>query len=336
MKNQDFSDNRPMLTRHDLISLEPFLREGLARFVHFEAVSLAFPPEELGQAEHLRAERRLLLPLRLRGRFLGLLVARGVRLKAPRTTMERLPQIMEMILENLLLAKQGRLDPETGLASRDCFLRTMESEVEAVQSFLLPRENPLDWRGGFGCLHLELGLEPLAERWGPLRADQALRRLASQLSLLAEENQERPLPARASDQGLALLCPGGGAKSMSRLAAEAVKRLSELVLEHEISGETLKVSGHSGIALYPRDMEGAYLEQSPAEQARRLLLRAREAALAAKSLGKPLLEYGRILAEGGRVLACLPMDRLETSLGRRHGAREGQHFHISGKNDSAS
>ena len=79
---------RARLSQQDLIRNELFLKDVFARFLSFKSYSLYFPRSEndaliasfgpaLDTAVHLPAERRIMTPLVLEGRLLGVFIAKG-------------------------------------------------------------------------------------------------------------------------------------------------------------------------------------------------------------------------------------------------------------------
>jgi hypothetical protein len=116
------------LTQRDLIVGEHAIRDVFARFFSFKAHSLYFPrPEDasptasfgpnLDTAMHLPGERRVLPPLTYEGRLMGVFVARGAVLPAPKAMLPLLPRIGTMAMERLALAKAAVTDPVTGLST---------------------------------------------------------------------------------------------------------------------------------------------------------------------------------------------------------------------------
>lgn len=329
------------LERQDLIAFEPFLREGLATFLKFDAASVAFPmegPESYEPALYLPDEQRLLIPLRLRDRFLGLFIVRGVKLSAPQTTTRALPGIMELILDRLHIYKQAVSDAQTGLMSRAAFLDCLVNEIETIRNSIHPggqAQEPLsEWRASVGVIYLDMpGLITIPNRYGPLLVDRLLESMATELLHLLPE---RGMAGRVADQAMAVLVPEIGIRTLRELGKTLASRLSSLVVEHKLTEEPIRLSVPAGFILYPQDMDGPTLELNSADQARRLLLRAQEAAGTAMALKLPSFGFGQILNEGGRVLDVLPLDRAMISPGRRAGAREGQRFQAFGPESPAA
>ena len=89
------------LSRQDLIELEHALKDGIHEFLPFVSYSLFFPRQ--GEAcpalSYDHAGRELLLPLVLQGETLGVFVARGVRLGAPKTLPPLLQHLASCVLE---------------------------------------------------------------------------------------------------------------------------------------------------------------------------------------------------------------------------------------------
>ena len=80
------NDESVQLTRQDLIDLEHSLKDAIRAFLPFASYSLYFPREGSPppQLRFDAGSRELVLPLALCGKVLGVFVARGVRLKAPK------------------------------------------------------------------------------------------------------------------------------------------------------------------------------------------------------------------------------------------------------------
>ncbi len=343
--NPDCFAARPLarLTRQDLVEHEVALRDALAEFVSFKSASLYFPqtpPPSLtnrdgapGAPLHLPEEKKLLLPLLWDDAMLGVFVARGVRLQAPRTTLAMLPAVARILLEGAQMRKIARCDPLTGLLHEALFLETAALEIAAVGASLAPdaaADPGLETsrsRASVGMIALRLtGMRALAERQG--------RCFAERLTARAAEALETVRPAavtagRVGGLGFGLLLPDAGVSTCAELAAKALHAIAEVSLPDPITGEQVGLEAVAGYAVFPQDMEGRAFERSAAEQARVLFAKAERAAAVALSLGmREPMAYTRVLERGGRVKHTLPMNRLVVSVGASVGAQEGQRFLI--------
>ena len=329
------------LTRKDLIRHEHFLKDAIASFISFKSYSLFFPysvtgplreslGEDFDKPAFLPREHRLLLPLRGEDGLLGVFVAKGVRLAAPKTMLETLPKAVALILDNLRLRKTALCDPVSGLSNRHHLLAALESEIDRVQSHILPGSAAsLEAGPGYsGCLGLVL-LDIDYFNW--INADCgyvfAEKILAETAKLLAPLLSEESLAARLGEDIFAFLLPGATPAKCLELAEQARAAIKEASFEHPITGEPLRLSLSSGYANYPQDLQGRQLAAPAPEQARVLLKKARKALSVAKDLGRDqVFSHAKILREGGQVLGVLPLSRLTVSLGRSVDASEGQRF----------
>ena len=120
------ADKRVRLTRQDLIAFEHSLRDSIRAFLPFTSASLHFPQscQAPGGAEgvpfgsepaYFKDQAELALPLTLNGELLACFMARGVRLRAPKTELRYLPAMASACLEKLLWHKASITDPATGL-----------------------------------------------------------------------------------------------------------------------------------------------------------------------------------------------------------------------------
>lgn len=162
------SDPSVKLTRSDLIEFEPAIKDEVRSFLPFTSYSLSLLPEAPASVElaprYDAQDGELVLPLCFRGDPLGLFVARGVKLSAPKTAPEYIGALTDAMLEKLALFKRSITDPLTGLFSRDHFVSQLGHEIELIQSCLLP--------GGYGHAGRARVHRPHRARPGPLAVDQ--------------------------------------------------------------------------------------------------------------------------------------------------------------------
>ncbi len=333
---------RVRLAPQDLIAFEHFLKDALAPFLPCKSASLYFPqslPEETAASfgpdgdrpAHLPEEGRVLLPLAREGTLLGVFVAKGVRLAAPRTQLAALPAAAALCLEHIRLSKAAATDPVTGLANRGSLLAAMEREIDLVQDRILPGSatyfdpNLTGVRGCFGLILTDIDFfNRINERYGFVFAETALDRIGA---AIAGECPQEGLAARLHDDVFALFLPGA-TPAGTRETAEAVRlAIRRVRLEYGVTGETISLTASAGFANYPQDVRGGQFVAPVAEQARIMLKKARKALAAAKDLGRDqTMPFTRVLAEGGLVLETLPLCRVTVSLGKSVDAEGGQRF----------
>jgi len=337
----------PGLTRQDLIEFEHQLKDEIHAFLPFKSYSLFFPqslPAEMiergqdpsgqlvrSRAVHLPAERTVMLPLALNGEFLGVFVARGVRLNAPKTMAAMLVRLVSLCLEKLLLYKLSTTDQLTGLANRGHFLAALEQELAVVRACVHPGASPCQdvelpaYRACLGVVYVQLDSLPQLRRdYGFAFADSALAGLAH---ALRDATPRQALAARFGEDVLAVLLPEGTHGRCLALAREIMDALAAVTTTHAITELEVRVALSIGVAAYPQDMDGVHYERPAGEQTQLLLHKAGRAAHTARQRGPGhILGFHQILDQGGRVQELLPMGRLTLDLGSAVEAREGQRF----------
>ncbi len=332
------------LSQRDLILHEQFLRDVFSRFLSFKTYSLFFPRTaddpmaagfgpDYGLAVHLPAERKVLAPLAADGRLLGVFVARGASLAAPKALLPLLPRVGAMALAQLALMQAAATDGLTGLATGETLTAALTREIGLVQDRILPGSASLvdpgltGLRGGFGLIALDLDrFSRIAARHGFVAAEAALSRVGE---LLGRACPEGGMAARLHDDLFGLFLPGASAARCRETAETLLGELSRLTFPTPATGESFGLSASAGCALYPQDMRGGQFVAPPAEQARLALYKAKKALAVAKDLGRgQVMAYHRILAEGGVVLEALPLSRIAVSHGRGVDAEPGQRFLI--------
>jgi diguanylate cyclase (GGDEF)-like protein len=330
------------LTQRDLIVGEHAIRDVFARFFSFKAHSLYFPrPEDasptasfgpnLDTAMHLPGERRVLTPLTHEGRLMGVFVARGAVLPAPKAMLPLLPRIGTMAMERLALAKAAVTDPVTGLSTGQALLTAMEREISLVQDRILPGSASLidptltGQRGCFGLIILDLDyFRRVAAQYGFVLSETTL---ATVGEVLEGTRPEEAVAARLHDDLFALFVPGASATRCRELAENFRRELSRRTFPIPATGEAFSLTASAGYAVYPQDIRGGQFVAPLAEQSRLLARKAKKALAVAKDLGRDqVMPYNRILAEGGVVLETLPLSQVSVSLGRSVEAEAGQRF----------
>jgi len=332
------------LSQRDIIANEHFLKDVFSRFLTFKTYSLFFPKAEDGtlaagfgpdyaMAVHLPAERKVMTPLVAEGRLLGVFVARGASLGAPRTMLSLLPRIGAMALEQLGLTKATVTDALTGLGTQAALLAAMEREIDLVQDRILPGSASLvdpgltGLRGCFGFILFDIDyFSRLAARHGFLAAEAILTKIGELLGRLCPEGG---LAARLHDDLFGLFLPGASAARCRETAETFLREVCRLTFPVQATGESFALTASAGCVLYPQDIRGGQFVAPRAEQARVLVRKAQKGLTVAKDLGRnQVMPYNRILAEGGMVLESLPLSRLAVSLGRSVDAEAGQRFMV--------
>ena len=340
------------LTTQDLIDFEHTLKDAIAEFLPFTSYSLFFPQslaEHLrrkGSAPEYRAEEgELILPLSLEapgpdaGEPLGYFVARGVKLKAPKTLPYFLAALARAQLEKILLYKQAVTDPLTGLAGRDHFLARLTREIELIQTSLMPparsaeaggavpgEENDLPaFAGQLGVIVMDLDrFQWVNDRYGYLAGDDMVREVGRILKLISPKHVTA---ARLINDRFAVLLPDAGPRACFQLAELFRSSVSKLSFDDEVTGDRITITASLGTVGYPQGLTGPQLMRRPVEQARILLRQANKAVFTAKFHGRNrVFAFSDILKRGGRIIEELPMNRLAVSLGKSVGARAGQRF----------
>lgn len=334
---------RARLSQQDLIRNELFLKDVFARFFSFKSHSLYFPKSggdalvvqfgpDLATAVHLPSERRVMTPLVTDdGHLLGVFVARGASLPAPRTMLGLLPRIATMALTQVLLNKASVTDAVTGLSTNEALLAAVQQEIESVQDRILPGSASLidpgltGLRGCFGLVILDLDyFSRVAGQYGFLLSDATLARVGETLEKIRPEGA---VAARLHNDIFALFVPGASSARCRELADAFRRALAQAAFPIPATGETFSLTASAGYAVYPQDIRGGQFVAPPAEQARLIIRRAQKALAVAKDLGRnQVMPYHRILAEGGIVLETLPLSRVSVSLGRGVDAEAGQRF----------
>lgn len=334
-----FADSSARLTRQDLIDLEHVLKDAVHAFLPFSSYSLFFPRQ--GQAApELRYDqpRReltlpLMLPAALGGECLGVFVARGVRLNAPKTAPGYLQALVTGVLESLALYKRAVTDGLTGLANREHFLATLTREIELIQHCLSAtsggRSDP-DMQCYSACLGVILldldRFQRINERYGYQMGDRIVAEVGRVLSELCPRHVTG---ARIHNDTFGLLVPDASPKACHALAEQARLAISALNFSDEVTGDRIHLSASLGYVNYPQSLRGQQFQRTPREQARMLLRGASKAVGTAKDHGRgQVFAYQDILKNGGRILELLPMQRVSVSLGRSVGAQEGQRLLI--------
>lgn len=327
------ADQRVSLARQDLIDMEHSLKDAIRSFAPFDSYSLYFPRED-DRAPVLRYDaraRELMLPLVLAGRCLGVFVARGVRLKAPKAAPPLLAALAGRVLEELLLYKRSVTDPLTGLASRDHFQKALTQEIDLIRHCLdattggRTDQEVQCFSAALGVITLDLDcFQWINERYGYALGD----RIAAGVGrAIAETCPRHVTAARLHNDTFAILAPDASPKASFQLAEQVRQAIGALGFQDEVTGDRIGVTASLGYANYPQSLRGPQLERSPAEQARILMRAAQKAVGVSKDLGRNrVFAFQDIARSGGRIIEALPMQRFSVTLGRGVGAQEGMRY----------
>lgn len=326
-------DTSVRLEAQDLIDLEHSLKDAIRAFLPFSSYSLYFPREG-APAPELRydaAGRELVLPLTLFGSVLGVFVARGVRLGAPKAMPPVYQAMASKVLEQMLLYKRSVTDPLTGLANREQFHKTLAREIALIRHCLEAttggRTDPdvQCFSASLGVILLDLdSFQWINERYGYQLGDQMAARVGQAIAATCPRHVTA---ARIHNDTFAILAPDASAKGAFQLAELVRQAIGGLSFHDEVTGDRIGISASLGYANYPQCLRGPQLERTPAEQARILMRAAQKAVGTSKDHGRNrVFGFLDIARTGGRILEVLPMQRLTVSLGRGVGAQEGLRY----------
>lgn len=344
-------DHGPALSGRDLISFEHSIKDEISRFLGFDSYSLYFPDyldansgvwQELsqGRAVHLHEERSLLLPLTHRGQLLGIFVARGVKLKAPKTQPPLIAEMAGLVLDKLALYKASITDRVTGLANRDRLMARAAEEIELVRHCTLPGSGTsMDpdsscYSAGFGLIYVRLdGLSRIYERHGHELGDKAVSEAAR---VFLSHCPDRALSARPIPDSLAMLLPGGTPRLCKEISGALACDLAQVLVSDPIMEHSLGLFPSFGYAVYPQDLDGGASLTHAADQAHLIMRRAQRAALVAAEHGSGLVfSHEDVKARGGRIVEILRGGRVRVSLGREAGAAEGERYLVKSGPETA-
>ena len=344
-KQNLFQDAALSLTPQELIDVEHTLKEALAGYVSFDSYSLFFPKE--GQRGHAPTTRpvpeyrvdtkELILPLVLDNRLLGYFLAKGVRLKAPRSAPVYLAALATATLEKLALYKKSITDPLTGLFSRDHFFDELDRAIDQVrecievgscQAGAPAGETDLSFSGTMGVIFMDLDrFQRINERYGYLVGDDILAEIGHLIQLMSPKYVTA---SRFANDKFAILVPDAKPRACFQLAEMLREGVGKMTFTDDITGDIISISASLGYVNYPQGLEGAQFKCTPTEQARIITRKARRAVSTAKDLGRNrVFGYSDILRKGGKILEMLPLNRMAVSLGDTVGAEVGQRFLVS-------
>jgi len=333
------------LDRADIIENEHFIKDCLGEFLNFKSYSLFLPHSlpggmkssasfkslSAGVPVHMPEQKELLLPLTHQDSLMAVFVARGVSLKAPKSSLPYIGRLAEQCLEKILLYKSSVTDALTGLGNERRFMDAVEEEIGIVIDCLTPSSGMCmelagqGFSSGFGLVLLDLDrLKWVNRTFGHAFGDQVLKKAAEILAGLCPEGA---LAARLCEDTLGVFWPGASPKKCRDLAEDARKALAREVYVYQVSGERVSVTASVGQANYPQDMSGPQLQKSAPEQARIILEKCQKALDTAKAHGRnQARSFASILGQGGQVLEVLPLGRVVVNLGRTVDAQESMRF----------
>ncbi len=340
--HQDIAaDKRVRLTRQDLIAFEHFLRDSIRAFLPFTSASLHFPqPGQVpggqefapfgNEPVYFKDQAELALPLTLDGELMGCFMARGVRLKAPKTELRYLPALATACLEKILWRKACVTDPATGLFTRDHLLSALTRDIDLIKSGIATDPESLadpaqPYSGCLGLIFLDLDyFQWINENFGYRFGDSLVAEVGA---MVADIRPAQALAARVGEDSFAVLLPDTGPGACFQVAEQIRERISRRTFPYAVSGETVTLTASLGFVTYPQDLRGVQLTLPAMEQARILARKAKSAVITAKDFGRDrIFAFSDIARRGGRILEILPLERVCVSLGRGVDAQEGMRF----------
>ncbi len=276
---------------------------------------------------------RVLLPLVIDKRFLGIFLARGINQKQVHPLKQNISIFISLCLDKLVLLKKSMLDQLTGLYNEEHFFSLVRKEVEAVLSSITPGpEATMDngqsrHKASFCIILFNLDrFRSVNEIFGFSFGDKVLADLASHLKRLVPEQATL---ARLHQDNFALLWPQTSQKKCLQLARDITKTISDLTFEFDVSGEKLSMTVSAGSSLFPQDIKGPQFRQSAYELSKIIIEKAQQAMeMARENGGNRAYSFGSLLSQGGVVLETLPLDRLVINLGKNVDTYEGQKFMV--------
>jgi diguanylate cyclase (GGDEF)-like protein len=333
---------RADIDKSDLIRFERVLKDSLSSLLSFKSYSLYFPREiprgmqKDGDMVPVIEKDRVLLPLAVDDRFLGVFLARGTLPPQVESLRDHLPTFISLSLEKLGLYKQCLLDELTTLCNHDHFCRHVQKEVEAILSRITPGPQATMDNGhaqhsaSFCVMILNLdNFKRVNDTFGFAFGDRILADLAGRLRKIVPEQATL---ARLYSDNFALFLAETSQKKCLELARELRMEISETVFEFDVSGEKLSLTASAGTSFFPQDIKGAQFRKTPYELSRIIVEKAKQAMEVAKENGRDrVYAFGQLLSKGGVVLECLPLNRLVINLGKNADAGEGQKFMVWSK-----
>lgn len=334
------------IRRSELLAMENGICSHLANFLDFREHALYFPEEEAREAVWLPEERKLLAPVLLEGRFLGMIVLSGVRGRQARRLLDIIPALVSNCLLIEALKLRARRDSLTAMSSEENFYASLENELRDIRCRKgeLSEERPLEQeihRLCIGMIILRWGdAEELRHDGGPDFATEVYASLAEALGRILPENiLVSPLGRFEGRHEFGLLVPASGTVACTARARELLQRLKGFSVPYKFTGKSYEPLLFAGFALYPHDIRGEEALLPFSEQVRRLRDRARLAASFAvetggSSIPARVMGYREIPVRGGVVLECPGDGAMRLNLGRAVNVNIGDKFDVYGPDDA--
>ena len=327
------------LSRRELVRHEHVLARALGIALSFSGSTLLFPAStetdtpvvEAASLRHALIDVRkktVHFPLVQDDRLLAVFVAMDADISSETHSPADLFAAGLIALELVRCTRDSRIDPETGLFTRNVLLAQLRRSMDALFASLLPKgRDPIDVlpapQGGLTLLTVRFGnLQRVCAGWGRAAARDAFGLMAATFAAALPDGAH---PVRLREEELACLLVHPSTGRTTEMLAEVVQCLRRQEVTLPDGGKVL-LEAHLGTAGYPGDFSGRELRAGVEEQAHTLVDKARHAAAKAMETGNSLLSYASLLTEGGSVVAVLPMQRVLINLGREDGAEVGQRF----------
>lgn len=328
------------LVEADLPGMEDEICAFLAGFLQFSSHGIYFPKEgENRDLTFLPQEKRLLIPLVWKEKFLGMLMLAGLRVSRVKRLLPWIQELARLVIERVAVSRAMNQDLQTGLATEECFFDQMEEAATNVRSYI---SDPVQTGQNAPLYKMCMGMVVICWYDG-LRVSREFDYEFSQYIHDAMARIiKRNLPGHAvaaslgrhegrHDFGIIFNAPGRSA--CQKLSENLLLKLEEQIFTDGPSGRGYKPVLYAGHAIYPQDMRGDELWLPMFEQAMRLRDRARLAARAACANGnnkKNIMSFAGILHNGGRLLEDAENGRARINLGLAVNAKEGMRFHVYG------
>lgn len=315
------------ISRPELLRMEESLCANLSGFLSFSGHAIYFPPEEEKEAVWLPQERKILLPLWWRERFLGTLVLSGARNRNLRSLLPLLPNLATTCLAIEALKLLGRRDSLTALANEEYFYSSLQNELETIRG--MREDIPVIAAPERGFYRLCIGLiilqwgdaEEAANSFGPEFCQNVFGQLAGRLAEIFPENTlVAPLGRFDGRHEFGIVVAASGTIACAARAKELLDKLAGFRVQEPRTGKFYMPRLYAGFALYPHDIQGEETLLPIWEQVDRLRNRARLAVahaveLAGVTVAERILGYAELPARGGLIEECLPDGSLRLNLG---------------------
>ena len=281
-----------------------------------------------GRAVFDEKNGRLVVPLWLEGKPLGLLVVWGV--SAERLTPAVSPFLSALVEAGLEMARlrlAAETDGLTGLANEAALDNALVGALSRLTPSKVRGRPALDRQGGGQGLSI-LALEPeglggLVDRFGRRFADRLLKEVARRVRELGP-----PVLCAARAGYCFLLLLEGGAAVVRELAARLRREVKSLELA-PAEGPPWPGGLRMGASTVDaQSWEGGALA---VEAAAAFKARAQRALGCSGRVGlEEVLFFSEIVDKAGRLTELLPLNRLRLNLGRLHGLGDGERFQVMG------